>query len=436
MKRFGWLVCTASAVLATPVEAQLDGNADEAKVRPYVLPDPLRMADGTPVTNAQQWQTKRRPELLALFTQTIFGAAPPRPKAERFVVTDMDAQALGGTAIRKQVTILLDGTPHGPQMSVLLYLPAHVHGPVPVFVGLNFHGNQAVAGDPAIVITPAWVAAPGVGIVKHGATAASRGIESDEWPIARIIAAGYGVATYFPGDLYPDGDAMVAESIQPFYRTNPSDPARWGAIATWAWGLSRVYDYLATDRAVDARRAIVIGHSRYGKAALWAGASDTRFAAVVSNDSGEGGAALYRRDFGETIRVMNRYWFTPTFKTFAERETELPIDAHELIALVAPRPVYVASASEDWWSDPHGEFLAAKAADPVYRLLTGDGLATSTMPAAGEGVMSRISYHLRTGPHEITAWDWDHYICFADRFLRRHTVEGIVRVAARRASVK
>lgn len=413
------IMLAAALAVAVPAQAQLDGNFDEAKVPAYTLPDPLKMADGTPVTSVRQWETERRPQLLDLFAHTIYGVSPPAPTDERFVVTDLDRHALGGLAVRKQVTILLDGKADGPQTSVLIYLPAKAKGPVPVFVGLNFHGNQAVNADPAIAITHSWVAAPGDGIVKHYATVKSRGIEAGEWPIEQILRAGYGVATYFPGDLYPDGEGQVAESIQPFYHTNPSYPSHWGAIATWAWGLSRVYDYLATDRDVDARRVIVIGHSRYGKAALWAGASDPRFAMVVSNDSGEGGASIYRRDFGETIRVMNDYWFAPLFKTFAYRESELPIDSNELISLIAPRPVYVASATKDLWSDPKGEFLAASASGRVYHLYGLKGLETDRMPAPDHSIGDRIGYHIRTGVHEITPEDWGFYIAFANRNLPR-----------------
>jgi hypothetical protein len=414
---FRMLTAVLLLFAAASATAQLDGNSDESKVSAYTLPDPLLMADGSRVTSAQQWTERRRPELLALFAHTIYGIAPPAPAAMRFEVTDFDRHALGGRAVRKQVTLYLDGTDLGPQTSLLLYLPADAKGPVPVFLGLNFHGNQAVNADPAIAIAHSWVAAPGKGIVDHRATVASRGIEAGQWPIAQILAAGYGVATFFPGDLYPDGDGMRAESIQPRYPISPSAPDHWGAIATWAWGLSRAYDYLATDADIDADRVIVIGHSRYGKAALWAGATDPRFAMIVSNDSGEGGAALYRRDFGETIRVMNDYWFAPRFKTYALREDALPIDAHELIALIAPRPVYVASATEDWWSDPKGEFLAARGADPVYHLFGYKGLERDSMPPPDRSIGGRIGYHIRTGPHDITPEDWAAYIAFADRNL-------------------
>lgn len=418
MRRAGSIItafAAAAIAFAAPAAAQLDGNSDEAKAGVYQLPDPLVAADGRPVRTAQDWR-KRRRELIALFEANIYGIAPP-PRPQRYIVDEQDDAALGGLAVRRQITILLDGRRDGPQMRVLLYLPAHARGRVPVFVGPNFHGNQAIHPDPAIHITPGWVT-PAPGIRKGSATLHSRGIDASEWPVEAILKAGYGVATYFTGDLYPDGDNKVAESIQPWFRTSPSDPQHWGAIATWAWGLSRVYDYLATDRAVDPRRVIVFGHSRYGKAALWAGARDERFAMVIANNSGEGGAALYRRNYGETIRVMNNYWFAPRFKTFAERESELPIDAHELIALAAPRPVYVASATEDWWADPKGEFLAVRGADPVYRLLGAGGLNAQEMPPPDRSIQSRIGYHIRTGPHALTASDWRHFIAFADRWLK------------------
>ena len=406
------------ALVAMPAFAQLDGNSDEARVGAYALPPVLTMADGRVVTDARGWR-KRRAELVHLFEQGIYGVAPAPLRQQRYVI-DEQGPAFGGLALRRQVTVLLDGRRDGPQMRVLLYLPARATGRVPVFVGPNFHGNQAVSADPAISITPSWVT-PATGIRKGSATHQSRGIDAAEWPIETILAAGYGVATYFTGDLYPDDEGKRGDSIQPYFGTNASDPAHWGAIATWAWGLSRVYDYLATDRGIDARRVIVFGHSRYGKAALWAGARDERFAMVIANDSGEGGASLYRRNFGETIRVMNNYWFAPRFKTYAARENELPVDAHELIGLVAPRPVYIASATEDWWSDPKGEFLAAKGAEPVYRLLGAGELGSAGMPPPDQSVQSRIGYHIRTGSHALTASDWMYFLAFADCWLGPRT---------------
>lgn len=408
------LLLAGPALAAAP--AGLDGNFDEAKVPAFSLPDPLVMADGRRVTSAGMWRRQRRPQLLAQFARTIYGVSPPAPAHMRFKPVE-SGEAFGGLAIRKQVTILLDGTEQGPQMQVLIYLPRGVKR-APVFVGLNFHGNQSVNADTKIRLATTWLTDVGVaGIVHHHATVESRGADAAEWPLETILKAGYGVATFASADLYPDSDGKVDESILPYYHTQASAPDHWGAVAVWAWGLSRVYDYLASDPAVDRRRVIVFGHSRYGKAALWAGAADPRFAMVISNDSGNGGAKLYRRDFGETIRVMNTYWFAPNFNSFARREAELPVDAHELIALIAPRPVYIATATEDLWGDPKGEWLAARAADPVYRLLGTDGLGASDMPAPDTSIQTTIGFHIRTGVHEITPYDWQQYIRFANRHL-------------------
>lgn len=411
-------------------QAQPAVNQDESKVPTYSLPDPLVCIDGSRVTTASQWQKKRRPELLRIYEEQVYGHAPGKPRGMKFETTSIVTNAFNGLATRKEITIWFTGKKDSPSMDLLVYTPNAERKPAPAFLGLSFGGNHAVTPERDVKLSTRWIRqSKGSCVTNNRPTEACRGSEATRWQIEKVLRRGYAVATAFYGDLeadFPEGwklgtQESIRAALNPAGTNAVFQPNEWGAIGAWAWGLSRALDYLETDRAVDAKRVAVLGHSRLGKTSLWAGAQDKRFAIVISNNSGEGGAAIARRRFGERTYHLNKnfpHWFCGNFKKYSERENELPVDAHELIALIAPRPVYVASATEDLWADPLGEFLAAKNAEPVYGLFGKAGLGVEQRPAADHPVGKFIGYHLRTGAHDVMEYDWDQYLNFADQHFK------------------
>jgi hypothetical protein len=400
---------------------QPPANYEEAKVPAYTLPDLLVMHTGARVGGAADW-ARRRPEILALLESQMFGRAPARPGTMTFSVDGVDTSALGGTAVRKQVTIEAAGR----TLRLLLYLPAKAAHPVPVFVGLGFGPNHTVSADPGIPLAGTWVQDKATQTASvQPAHEGSRGSAASRWQVDTVLSRGYGLATVYYGDIEPDVAGALKDGVRGAFLKpgqNAPDDDEWGAIAAWAWGLSRVADYLGQDTDVDAARLALVGHSRLGKTALWAGALDSRFGIVISNNSGEGGAAISRRRFGETVADLNTrfpHWFCGHYRQYSGREDQMPFDAHMLLALIAPRPLYVASAIEDQWADPRGEFLSAVAASAVYGLLGKTGLGTTQMPSVNEPVGDVVRYHVRSGKHDITAYDWQQYLAFADRHFGR-----------------
>ena len=420
------LLSISLLLMSISVEAAApEANYDEAKVGTFELPDPLKFPDGKAVKTTQEWIGKRRPQILESFKKEMYGRSPGRPEGLKFEVKSTKADALDGLATRKEILVQVPSKPQWPGMMVLVYIPNKAPKPAAAFCGLSFGGNHAVTTEPDVQITQRWV--PNVkGLINDNhATEASRGHEASRWAIKMILEHGYALATAYYGDLEPDYRDGWKESVRSVfgdYANNPDQALEgWGAIGAWAWGLSRIMDLLETLPEIDSKRVAVMGHSRLGKTSLWAGAQDQRFAITISNDSGEGGVAIMRRDFGETVERINTsfpHWFCGNFKKYNKDVKSLPIDAHELIALMAPRPVYIASAAEDLWADPKGEFLSGVDANPVYRLFGKVGIKETEQPPIDHPVGNDIGYHVRTGKHDVTDYDWEQYIKFADRHFR------------------
>lgn len=392
----GWQARSES--VAQAAKQQPGFNYDESRVEPYTPTDPLA-SKGTRVTSPETWRT-RRAEILDLFRANVYGRSPGRPEHVAFSVVEENPAAMDGAATLRRIAIASREGPRSHRFELTLFLPNKPSVVVPVFLLIN---NRPPSNtDP------------------------SRKEKSGFWPAEQVIARGYGIAAFHYAELAPDDAKTYRDGVMKFFdegSAGGSTPYTWGALAAWAWGASRAMDYFETDPRVDKAHVAVVGHSRGGKAALWAGAEDERFAMVVSNDSGEGGAALSRRNFGETIERINTsfpYWFATAYKTFNRRAAELPVDQHMLLALAAPRALYVASADEDLWADPRGEFLSLAASSPVFALWGDPPIRTGDMPALDTPIVTgRRGYHVRTGGHNLTPYDWDRFADFADRVWKR-----------------
>lgn len=392
-------------------------NYDESLVPAYDLP-PILDRSSLQSTDFRTTWSLRRQELLDTFASQMYGIQPNRPFQLQCELFE-SGPSLAGRALRRQYHVHLKTDAGQHTIDLLVFTPAAASAPVPTFLGLNFFGNHTVSSDPEIAITQAWCRPSPEMVENNRATEAGRGKASSRWPVEMIVDAGFGVATAYCGEIDPDFDDGFengVHSLFPENRPSPEHPDRWGTISAWAWGLSRLLDCLSQSvPEVDGGRVVVVGHSRLGKTSLWAGATDTRFAAAISNDSGCGGAALSRRAFGETVERINTsfpHWFCGNFKKYNRQESNLPIDQHQLLALLAPRPVYVASASKDLWADPRGEFLSAQLVGEVYQKFGRKPLSLEVFPSPASAEVGWVSYHLRDGQHDINEWDWKHYIEF------------------------
>ncbi len=393
------LLAAALALAASPAPAAPHPFQADPAMPAYTLPDPLVAASSRKIASAEDWK-KARPEVLELFRAHVYGRVPKTPYETSFQVAREDPMAMDGAATLRQVDVTIRAGGKSLVIRLTLFVPNKAPRPVPAFLLIC---NRPAAEN----IDP------------------TRQKKSEFWPAEEGIARGYAMAAFFNGDVDPDKADGFKDGIHGLLDGPARPPDAWGTIAAWAWGASRCLDYLETDSAVAKGQVAVIGHSRGGKTALWAGAEDERFALVVSNDSGCGGAALSRRRFNgaESVARINKsfpHWFCDAFKTYNDKEDDLPVDQHMLIALQAPRAVAVGSAEGDLWADPRGEFLGVVHAAPVFGLFGKKALGTDAMPPVGESLHGDgAHYHIREGKHNLTRVDWTAYWDFADKILMR-----------------
>ncbi|MCL2742525.1 MAG: acetylxylan esterase [Planctomycetaceae bacterium] len=428
------LFLAAAELRSAEVVPVAPANYDEAKVQEYTLPDPLTMQDGRKVTTAEQWMKERRPELLKLFEEHVYGKATLFRKGNKTFKTRFEylnsKPVYDGKGIQHQFQIVWyqgnEPDENAHRVDVLVYTPKLAVGKkVPAFVSLNFQGNHTTDADPDIRMpVRIWNRSK---VVYSPAKEEERGAQANRWPMQFLLERGYACVTAYYCDIEPDVNGGYLHGVRKFLYKEGEKQAldEANTIATWAWGLGEMLDgveHFQDKLGIDPTKTVVVGHSRLGKTSLWAGAIDQRFAIVISNDSGCGGAALSRRNYGETVHRINvsfPHWFCDNFKKYNLDVNSLPVDQHQLIALAAPRPVYVASATEDRWADPKGEFLSAYNAGSVYKLFGTSGFGGVTEPPQPDlSVGGIIGYHNRTGGHGILEPDWKHYCDFADKHLK------------------
>lgn len=422
LARFSPSLTATGQIIDSPDDsiADIPVNYTEANVGSYVLPDLLTLANGTKVTDAQTWREQRRPEVFRLLEENQFGRVPGLPKDLRFDVFDAGTPTFDGKALRKQITIYFAPGNTEPYLDLLVYLPASATGPVPVLLQLGWGGNNLAVADPGVKVGRAWNRDEKRRVPAEGGRRIGRGLN-----VEAVLERGFGIATFNYTDVDPDALDAVAHGVRQLYLTpGATEPApeEWGSIAAWGWGASRVIDYFETDPDVDAARIAITGASRLGKTVLWAAARDERIAAVIASVSGEGGAALSRRNYGETVAHLVAptrypYQFARTYQKWAGRINEAPFDAHMILALIAPRAVLLQTGNTDKWSDPYGEFLAAKAATPVFELFGDKGIEEYSLPAPGVPLMNRLGYLMHEGGHGVVPADWPVFLDFLEQHL-------------------
>ena len=375
---------------------QPEFNYYEEKVPSYTLPEVLTTTGGRKVTSPRLWNKVRREEILELFRGNVYGRVPSTPYTKSFKVVNEDKNAMGGAATLKQVDITITADAGSLVIHLTMFVPNYMPNPAPVYLLINNRGPANT--DP------------------------SRQVKSEFWPAEEVIARGFAIAVFSNADVDPDNFDDFRNGIHGLLDRGERRPDAWGTLAAWAWGASRCMDYFETDKDINKGKVAVVGHSRGGKTALWAGAEDIRFAMIIANESGCGGASLARRRYGETVARINNsfpHWFCGNYKKYGNNEDAMPVDMHMLISLIAPRAVYVTSASEDLWADPRGSYLSLYHSVPVFQLLkTATDLPFEMPPLNRQVIRGKLAYHVREGAHNMLLKDWNWFMDFGDVVLK------------------
>lgn len=394
-------------------------NIDETKVRAYTLPDPLTLQNGQKVRSVSEWESKRRPQIMKLLAGHMEGVTPKTAMKAAYELVDKGTPAMGGIATRQQVRIKLSNGKITRTIRVMLLLPAKAKGPVPTFLYLGFEPAVFVLDEPGLDIGMAWVASAKSRVPDRLANRVGNGLN-----LKPFLERGFGLAYVYYQDIDPDFAGGAPFGVRELFEAQEGRdrrPTEWGTVGSWAWGLSRVLDWLLTNKAVDGKRVAVGGASRLGKATIWCGAQDQRFAMVVPFISGEGGCSISRRNYGETIGDLMDpkrypYWYAPIYDTYSKDVDRLPVDGHMLVAMVAPRPILQVCGSEDTWSDPKGEFIASLAAKPVWELYGKKGIDLTAYPRPGGKSLNDMGYFVHDGPHTVAPGD----LLVAIEFMEKH----------------
>jgi hypothetical protein len=385
------------AVVERLSKSRTEFNYYEEKVPEYALPEILANSTGVSIAKPGEWTKGRRAEVLELFRENVYGRVPSTPYSKTFRLVNEDKNAMGGAATLKQIDIVINSEGKELKIRLTLFVPNNIKKPVPAFLLIDNRGPANT--DP------------------------TRQTKSEFWPAEEVVKRGYAIAVFYNSDVDPDNFDDFKNGIHGVLDRGTRQGDSWGTLAAWAWGASRCMDYFETDKDIDRKKVAVLGHSRGGKTALWAGAEDQRFSLVISNESGAGGAALARRRLGETVSRINTsfpHWFCLNYRKYNNNENAMPVDMHMLLGLIAPRALYVACADEDLWGDPKGSYLSLYNALPVYKLLKTGSTLPEAMPPLNKPVTGgKVAFHIRDGSHNLLLKDWNWYMDFADILWKR-----------------